>query len=100
MAKIIHKNNRRYRIQFSMNRDLYETYQDIIARAGELEAVVGFADDFERWFADQLVQVGRLLEEYEKNSKSSRNESETHIELSDSKFGHNHSSIDMPAEEV
>ncbi|MDZ4186263.1 MAG: hypothetical protein U1D97_14965 [Desulfuromonadales bacterium] len=67
MAAIKHKNNRRYRVQFTMERELHETYQEILARASERMVVVDFGCDFDVWFRNQLDQVKEMLERLDKS---------------------------------
>jgi hypothetical protein len=65
MASITKKNNRRYRVQFTMRRELYETYHELLERASELRVVIDFVSDFETWFAGQLDQVRHELQTLE-----------------------------------
>ncbi|ADI83304.1 hypothetical protein [Geobacter sulfurreducens] len=71
MASITQKNNRRYRLQFTMRRELYETYQTLLERASELRVVIDFAHDFEEWFFNQLEQVSHELGKLEAHSQRS-----------------------------
>lgn len=68
MATISEKNTRRYRIQFTMHRELYEHYQTLQNRASELGVIIDFVSDFETWFAGQLDQVRHKLHDLEFNS--------------------------------
>jgi hypothetical protein len=65
MARISQKNNRRYRIQFTMRRELFEIYQKNLARAKKLDVVINFGQDFEEWFENQLLQIKQKFEELE-----------------------------------
>lgn len=67
MASITKKNSRRYRIQFSMNRELYETYEAIQTRSKELGLVIEFNEDFTGWFRCQLREVMEELKIHEGN---------------------------------
>lgn len=69
MASITRKSNRRYRVQFTMRRELYETYQELLERASELRVVIDFAHDFEEWFSNQLEQVSHELAKLEAQSQ-------------------------------
>lgn len=69
MASITQKNNRRYRVQFTMSRELYETYQALLERASEQRVVIDFSHDFEEWFSNQLEQVSRELAKLEAQSQ-------------------------------
>lgn len=69
MASITQKSNRRYRVQFTMRRELYETYQMLLERASELRVVIDFAYDFEEWFSNQLEQVSQELAKLEAQSQ-------------------------------
>lgn len=71
MASITQKNNRRYRVQFTMRRELYETYQALLERASELRVVIDFSHDFEEWFSNQLEQVSHELGKLETHSQRS-----------------------------
>lgn len=65
MATILEKNSRRYRMQFSMRRELYEQYQTLLSRANEVGVVIDFSSDFETWFAGQLDQVRHELQVFD-----------------------------------
>ena len=65
MAHITQKNSRRYRVQFTMRRELHEKYEAHLARAEKLQLVIDFGHDFEGWFANQLNQIGQELERLE-----------------------------------
>ena len=65
MAHITQKNSRRYRVQFTMRRELHEMYEAHLARAEKLQLVIDFGLDFEDWFANQLDQIGQELERLE-----------------------------------
>ncbi|HMN14518.1 MAG TPA: hypothetical protein PKD55_19550 [Bellilinea sp.] len=61
MATIIEKNPRRFRVQFSMSRSLYNEYQQCLHLAEEMKVAVDFGRDFEKWFSVQLEQANREL---------------------------------------
>lgn len=65
MATILEKNTRRYRMQFSMRRELYEQYQTLLSRASEIGVVIDLSSDFDSWFAGQLDQVRQELQALE-----------------------------------
>jgi len=65
MATISEKNTRRYRVQFSMSRSLYQQYEATMERANKLNVVIDFGRDFEKWFSNQLEQVARELQQME-----------------------------------
>jgi hypothetical protein len=65
MARISQKNSRRYRIQFTMRRELFEIYQKNLAQARKLGVVINFGQDFEEWFENQLLQIDQKFEELE-----------------------------------
>lgn len=65
MAHITQKSSRRYRVQFTMRRELHEMYEAHLARAEKLQLVIDFSHDFEEWFANQLNQIGQELERLE-----------------------------------
>lgn len=71
MASIAQKSNRRYRVQFTMRRELYETYQTLLERASELRVVIDFAYDFVEWFSNQLEQVSHELAKLDARSQRS-----------------------------
>lgn len=71
MASIKKKSNRRYRVQFTMGRELYETYQTLLERARGLQVVIDFSYDFEAWFSNQLEQVSHELAKLEAHSQRS-----------------------------
>lgn len=57
MARIRQKEARRYRVQFTMSKQLWDKYQRNLKLAEELRAEIDFAQDFETWFARQNEQV-------------------------------------------
>ena len=61
MARISEKNFRRFRIQFTMRRELYERYETAVTRAAALRLLLDFNQDFEAWFDQQLQQVEQEL---------------------------------------
>jgi len=65
MARITAKNNRRYRVQFTMRRELYEIYEAYLTRAAALHLLIDFGHDFEEWFENQIQQVGQELDRLE-----------------------------------
>ena len=65
MARITAKNNRRYRVQFTMRRELHEIYGAYLTRAAALHLLIDFGHDFEEWFENQLQQVGQELDRLE-----------------------------------
>ena len=65
MARITQKNSRRYRVQFTMRRELHDKYEANLARAEKLQLVIDFGNDFEDWFANQLDQIGQELQRLE-----------------------------------
>jgi len=64
MARIQLKNNRRYRIQITMSRRLWERYQTILEVAKKIKADIDFTADFEVWFGKQLDQVEPELQKH------------------------------------
>lgn len=69
MATIVEKNTRRYRVQFTMSRPLHQSYEGALERARKLGLVIDFSRDFEKWFANQLEQVSRELQQLEDESQ-------------------------------
>lgn len=65
MASITTKNTRRYRIQFTMRRELYESYETQLKRAQQLQLLIDFARDFEEWFENQIRQVEQEMNKLE-----------------------------------
>lgn len=65
MARITQKQNRRYRMQFTMRRELHEIYEACLAKAGKLCLVIDFSHDFDKWFKNQLEQVELELDRLE-----------------------------------
>jgi len=63
MALIKTKNDRRYRIQFSMDRQLFFRYQATRTKAKALGLSIKFKKDFQKWFSDQLLEIDRVMEE-------------------------------------
>ena len=51
----------RPRVQFSMNRKLFTTYQQLQALAEEHRITIDFRRDFEEWFGNQLNQIMQQL---------------------------------------
>lgn len=64
MARIQLKNNRRYRIQITMSRRLWERYQAVLELAKRIKADIDFTTDFEVWFGKQLDQVEPELQKH------------------------------------
>lgn len=65
MAVITEKNTRRYRVQFTISRAIHQTYEASLERARKLGVVIDFTRDFEKFFANQLEQVARELQQLE-----------------------------------
>lgn len=61
MAKINIKNKRRYRVQISITKSLWEQYNRNLERAKQLGAEIDFSKDFEPWFAKQNEQASQML---------------------------------------
>jgi hypothetical protein len=76
MASITEKNSRRYRVQFTMSRSLYQVYEANMERAANLHVVIDFSKDFEKWFSGQMEQVSKELQQLE--SESGRQEGGAH----------------------
>ncbi len=51
----------RPRVQFSMNRKLFTTYQQLQTLAEEHRITIDFRRDFEEWFSNQLNQIMQQL---------------------------------------
>ena len=51
----------RPRVQFSMNQELFATYQQLQALAEEHRITIDFRHDFEEWFGNQLNQIMQQL---------------------------------------
>jgi len=51
----------RPRVQFSMSRELFVTYQQLQALAEEHRITIDFRHDFEEWFSNQLNQIMQQL---------------------------------------
>jgi len=69
MATITPKQIHRNRIQFSMNQQLFDAHQANVKMAKELNTIIDFTRDFERWFGQQVEQVSKaLLQMKEENS--------------------------------
>jgi hypothetical protein len=51
----------RPRVQFSMSRELFTTYQQIQSLAEEHRITIDFRRDFEEWFSNQLNQIMQQL---------------------------------------
>jgi len=62
MAKVTMKQKRRYRVQISISKGLWEKYNCNMELAKELEAEIDFSKDFEPWFAKQNEQVNLDLQ--------------------------------------
>lgn len=67
MACITQKKGRRYRIQFTMKRELFEIYQESLELAEKLGVDINFGHDFEEWFGNQLAEIKREFENLQKN---------------------------------
>jgi len=63
MALIKTKNDRRCRIQFTMDRQLFLRYQATRTKAKALGLSIKFKKDFQGWFSEQLLEIDRVMEE-------------------------------------
>jgi hypothetical protein len=70
MACITQKKGRRYRIQFTMKRELFEIYQESLDLAEKLSVDINFGHDFEEWFGNQLAEIKCELENLQKHRSS------------------------------
>ena len=61
MAKINIKQTRRFRVQISINKGLWEKYNNNLKLAKQLGAEIDFSRDFEPWFAKQNEQANHDL---------------------------------------
>lgn len=61
MAKISLKQKRRYRVQISISKELWERYNRNLELAKQLGAEIDFSKDFEPWFAKQNEQASQEL---------------------------------------
>ena len=71
MACITQKKGRRYRIQFTMKRELFTIYQESLDLAEKLGVVINFGHDFEEWFGNQLAEIKHELENLQKHRSNS-----------------------------
>jgi len=73
MPTIKFKNERRYRVQISMQKPLWDAYQHNLALAREINAEIDFAREFEPWFSKQNQALTIELEKLvvETNAKTS-----------------------------
>ena len=63
MAKIITKQNRRNRVQFSMSPQLFQAHQRNLTLARNLGTLINFDDAFESWFRRQVDDVAKQLDQ-------------------------------------
>ena len=63
MARIQMKKQRRYRVQISISKGLWERYNSNLELAKQLGAEIDFSKDFEVWFARQNDQVAADLQQ-------------------------------------
>lgn len=61
MAKISIKQKRRYRVQISISKELWEKYNHNLELAKQLGAEIDFSKDFEPWFTKQNEQANQEL---------------------------------------
>lgn len=61
MAKISLKHKRRFRVQISISKGLWEKYNHNLELAKQLGAEIDFSKDFEPWFAKQNEQANQDL---------------------------------------
>jgi multidrug efflux pump subunit AcrA (membrane-fusion protein) len=71
MAIITEKNTRRYRVQFTLSRALYQSYEASLEHARKLGVVIDFMRDFSKFFAAQLEQVTKELQQLETEQSQS-----------------------------
>ena len=58
--------SKRPRVQFSMNRELFTTYEQLQALAEEHRITIDFRRDFEEWFGNQLNQIMQQFAELDR----------------------------------
>lgn len=63
MSRIAERPTRRYRAQFSMSKQTWNTYMEAANLAAELGMVIDYRADFERWFLKLLDTVIKELQE-------------------------------------
>jgi hypothetical protein len=68
MPKIKQKKGKRFRIQISMEEDLWQEYDENCRIAQERGAEIDFSEDFDRWFRKINEQIRQMLTE--KNTTS------------------------------
>ena len=77
MACITQKKGRRYRVQFTMKRELFTIFQESLDLAEKLGVVINFGHDFEEWFGNQLAEIKRELENLQKHRSSPEHQQAT-----------------------
>lgn len=75
MAKITERNQKRYRIYFTLPHSLYKAHQQCMETARELGLDIDFNHDFIRWLSGQLEQVQNDLGKRGKSPSQSNEES-------------------------
>ena len=60
--------SKRPRVQFSMNRELFTTYEQLQALAEERRITIDFRRDFEEWFDNQLNQIMKQFAELDRKA--------------------------------
>jgi hypothetical protein len=61
MAKVSIKHKRRYRVQISITKALWEQYSRNLELAKQVGAEIDFSKDFEPWFCKQNEQANQML---------------------------------------
>jgi len=72
MPKISHIKTNRYRVQFSLGRELYQTYQDLQERANQLQVRIDYGSEFPEWFRNQIDKANHELTLIESKSHNSQ----------------------------
>lgn len=62
MAKIRPKSGKRYRVQITVNKDVWETYNSNQQIAAQLKVEIDYSSEFSSWLSRQNEQVAQELE--------------------------------------
>lgn len=63
MAKIRQKSNKRYRVQITPRKEVWDKYSSNQTLAKELKVEIDLSDDFSNWLARQNEQVAQTLQQ-------------------------------------
>lgn len=65
MARLRQKNCKRYRVQISVSKEVWQRYNENQLLAGKLGVEVDYSPEFSQWLARQNEQVAKELQQFQ-----------------------------------